>query len=82
MNPIALVLLLIGYVLTVPIASRMKRVVESQNRLAMSGHQFGIGIICVGWVVGGRAPLIWLHILWAVAAIIWFNWYGGKSAKS
>ncbi len=74
MNPIGIVLLLVGYVLVVPIATRMNRVVKSQNRLALTGHQFGILVVCLGWMVGGRAPLIWIHLLWAVVAAVWFNW--------
>lgn len=76
MNPIGIALLLVGYTLVVPIASRMRHVVQSQNRLALSGHQLGILVVCLGWTVGGRVPLIWIHLLWAVVAVIWFNWYG------
>jgi len=81
MNPIALVLLLVGYSLALPIASKMREVVRTQNRLAITGHQAGLLIAATGWVVGGRPPLIWVHLLWAIAAIIWFNWVGGR-AKS
>ncbi len=57
-------------------------VVRKQNRLAMLGHQFGLLIAGLGWIVGGRPQLIWIHLLWAVAAIVWFNWVGTKgSAK-
>ncbi len=73
-NPIGIALLLVGYGLVVPIASKIRTVVTSQNRVALAGHQVGILIVCVGWLVGGRAPLIWIHLLWAVIAVIWFNW--------
>ncbi len=82
MNPIGIALLLVGYALVVPIATKMRRVVESQNRLALSGHQLGIVLVCLGWAVGGRVQMIWIHLLWAVVAIIWFNWYATARADS
>jgi hypothetical protein len=73
-NPIGIALLLVGYLLVVPVATKMRHVVENQNRLALSGHQFGILVVCLGWMVGGRVQLIWVHLLWAVVAVVWFNW--------
>ncbi|MFW2381771.1 MAG: hypothetical protein ACN4GZ_08450 [Acidimicrobiales bacterium] len=82
MNPIGIALLLVGYGLVIPVATKMNRVVRSQNRLALTGHQFGILIVCLGWMVGGRVPLVWIHLLWAVVAVIWFNWFGTKQVSS
>ena len=79
MNPIGIALLLVGYGLVIPIATKMNQVVRTQNRLALTGHQFGILIVCLGWMVGGRSPLIWIHLLWAIVAVIWFNWFATRS---
>jgi hypothetical protein len=81
-NPIGIALLLVGYGLVVPIATKMHRVVRSQNRLALTGHQFGILVVCLGWMVGGRVPLIWIHLLWAIVAVIWFNWFASAQEST
>lgn len=74
MNPVALLLLVVGYGLALPIATRFPTVVRTGNRMALVGHQVGVAVAAVGWVVGGRTPLLWLHVLWLLVAAIWFNW--------
>jgi hypothetical protein len=81
-NPIGIALLLVGYGLVVPIATKMNRVVRTQNRLALTGHQIGILVVCLGWMVGGRVPLIWIHLLWAIVAVIWFNWFASAQRST
>lgn len=82
MNPVALLLVLIGYSLALPIASQLPRVVRSGNRLALTGHQAGVAVAGLGWLVGGRTPLLWLHLLWLLVASIWFNWRNAERPQS
>lgn len=74
MNPIALLLIIVGYTLAVPIATKLPKVVRTGNKLALIGHQFGVAVAGLGWLVGRRPPLLWLHLLWLLVASIWFNW--------
>lgn len=73
-NPVALLLVVVGYGLAIPVATQLPKVVRTGNRLALTGHQIGVSVAAVGWLIGGRTPLLWLHLLWLLAAAIWFNW--------
>lgn len=73
MNPIATVLLLVGYVLAVPIASRLSTVVAAQHRLAMWGHQLGMMIAAVGWLFRGNVIVAIAHLVWVAFASVWFG---------
>lgn len=72
MNPIATTLFLAGYGLALPIGSRLRAVVAEQHRLAMVGHQVGVLIATLGWVVRGRLLLAFVHLVWLTAAATWF----------
>jgi hypothetical protein len=67
-------LLILGSGLAVPIALKMTTVVRTRNRLAFTGHQFGVAVAGLGWVIAGRSTLMWLHLLWLLVAAVWFNW--------
>jgi hypothetical protein len=73
-NPIALLLVILGYGLAFPIGTKMLTVVRTENRLAFTGHQAGVLIATLGWVIAGRGLLVWPHLLWLLIASIWFNW--------
>lgn len=72
MHPISTVLFLIGYALALPIAFRLGRVVSQQHRLALTGHQAGMTIAAIGWLVRGRVPMAVAHLVWIIAVRIWF----------
>lgn len=73
MNPVSTALFLVGYGLALPIGSRLKAVAVEQHRLAMLGHQVGVIVATLGWVVRGAMFMAFLHLLWLVGAGIWFS---------
>jgi hypothetical protein len=71
-HPVSTALFLVGYGLALPIGMRLGWVVRSQHRLALTGHQIGVGIAVVGWLLRGSIGLVIAHVAWLVAARIWF----------
>jgi hypothetical protein len=72
MHPLSTALFLLGYGLALPIAFRLVGVVARQHRVALAGHQLGIGIALVGWLLRGSITAAALHGLWLAIARIWF----------
>ena len=72
MHPLSTVLFIIGYGLGLPVAVRMVSVVNGQHRLALAGHQIGMTIAGLGWLVRGSVTMAFAHLAWMVAVRIWF----------
>lgn len=81
MYPVTATLLLLGYALALPIGMKLPQVVAQQNRLAMVGHQVGIVIAGVGWLLKESVGLAVVHGLWLVGARIWFYAVGRIRAR-
>ena len=73
MHPVSTALFLLGYGLALPIGMRLAAVVAAQHRLALAGHQIGVAIALLGWLLRGSVMLAVAHGLWLVAARIWFT---------
>lgn len=75
-------LFLLGYGLSLPIATRLASVVATKNRLAMWGHQLGVSLAAVGWVTRGQIPVALAHVVWMTGAGLWFRLSSGGVKKS
>ncbi|MGF1598290.1 MAG: hypothetical protein ACFCVK_15375 [Acidimicrobiales bacterium] len=73
-HPVSTALFLLGYGLALPIGLRMVPIVAQQHRLAFAGHQVGVVIVLVGWLLRGSVGIAVIHALWLVGARIWFSW--------
>ncbi|MEM7273245.1 MAG: hypothetical protein AAF547_09220 [Actinomycetota bacterium] len=73
MHPVSTAFFLLGYGLSLPIATRLAAVVAGQHRLAMWGHQLGMVLAAVGWLLRGQVLVGVGHILWMTGAGIWFR---------
>ena len=76
MHPVSTALFLLGYALAIPIAAKMTVIVERQSRLALAGHQVGILIAALGWVMRGSILVAVGHALWLLVAYLWFTYLG------
>lgn len=74
MNPLALLLVMLGYSLAIPIGSKLPEVIRTKNKLALTGHQIGVIIAGGGWLLGARTALAWVHLIWLLVASIWYGW--------
>ncbi|MEL6981751.1 MAG: hypothetical protein AAFO29_04940 [Actinomycetota bacterium] len=73
MHPISTALFLVGYGLALPIASRLATVVANQIRLAIWGHQLGMLIAALGWVMRGGVLVAVIHLAWMAFVGVWFG---------
>ena len=73
-------LFFVSYLLALPIAFRMGKVVAKQHRLAFTGHQTGVMIATIGWLSRGAFVVALIHGLWMVGARIWFSTQPGRSS--
>lgn len=73
---------LLGYGLSLPIATRLADVVARQQRLALWGHQFGMLLAGTGWVLRGQVLVMVGHVVWMIVAQIWFSLAGGEFRRS
>jgi len=71
-HPLSTVLFLAGYALALPLAGRLTTIVAKQQRLAFAGHQVGVVIALLGWLVRGSFVMAMLHVVWVVAARLWY----------
>ena len=62
----------VGYLLAVPIALRMTSVVARQHRMALTGHQAGVGIATIGWLTRGAFIVALIHVAWMIGVRLWF----------
>lgn len=81
MHPLSTAFFLLGYALALPIAGRLPSIIVRQQRLAMWGHQFGVVLAGVGWLLRGQALVALLHGLWLAIAYVWFELTGKRAAK-
>lgn len=72
MHPVSTVLFLLGYGLALPIVARLTAAVAQQHRLAIIGHQVGMTIAAVGWLLRGRVVFALVHLAWMIGVRIWF----------
>lgn len=82
MHPISTALFIVGYGLSLPIAFRLISVVGQQQRLAFAGHQIGVAIALLGWLLTGRVAITVIHGLWLIGARVWFHLAGRPAATS
>ena len=66
-------LFLLGYGLAIPIAMRMTKIVAQQHRLAFAGHQVGVGIALLAWVLRGSIMIAAIHVAWLGGVRLWFH---------
>lgn len=59
----------------------MSKVVRTQNGMALVGHQAGVVIAGIGWIVSGRWFMALLHVVWIAGARTWF-WQAGRNAAT
>jgi hypothetical protein len=72
-HPVSTALFLLGYGLALPIAFRLPSVVAEQNRLAIWGHQLGLLVVTLGWVLRGSVAMAIVHLAWMALASVWFG---------
>lgn len=63
----------VGYLLAFPIALRMTNVVARQHRMALTGHQAGVGLATIGWLTRGAFVIALIHVAWMIGVRIWFS---------
>lgn len=73
MHPVSTALFLLGYGLSLPIVFRLVSIIAQQQRLAFAGHQVGMAIALLGWILNGRVMMAAIHAVWIIAARIWFG---------
>lgn len=81
MQPVSTLMFFVGYLLAVPIALRMTSVVARQHRMALTGHQVGVGLATVGWLTRGAAVVAIIHIAWMVGVRLWFSANPGSNSS-
>lgn len=79
MHPLSTALFLLGYALALPIASRLPTIVGRQQRLAILGHQFGVLLAAMGWLLRGQVMVAVLHGIWLAIVYGWFEIAAGRS---
>ncbi len=80
-HPLSTALFVLGYALAIPITSKLPAVVARQHRLALWGHQAGILVAALGWLLRGRVLVFVAHLLWMVGASAWFGISGRRRAR-
>lgn len=73
MHPLSTALFLLGYSLALPIGARLASVVADQKRLAMWGHQAGVLLATLGWLLRGQVLVAVIHGAWLAGAYAWFG---------
>ena len=73
MNPGAVVLLLLGYGLAIPIGARITHLPIKRLRVAVVGFQIGAILAGLGWALRSSPWMAVLHIAGAVGARLYLN---------
>ncbi len=81
MHPLSTILFLLGYALALPVALRMPEVVAKQHRLAFTGHQLGVGVATLGWLIRGSFVIAVIHLAWLIGVRVWFSADAGRSGS-
>lgn len=79
-QPVSTLMFFVGYLLALPIAFRMTSVVAKQHRMALTGHQTGVGLAAVGWLTRGAIVIALIHVAWIVGVRIWFSANPGSNS--
>jgi len=80
MHPLSTALFLVGYGLALPIGARWRYVTQTGNRLALWGHQAGVFLALAGWVTKRGLVIAGVHVVWLIAASMWFS-YAAPTSK-
>jgi hypothetical protein len=72
-HPVSTALFILGYGLALPIGMKLGRMVAQQHRMALLGHQVGVILALLGWLLRGDLLLAAVHGVWLVGARIWFH---------
>ena len=80
-HPVSTALFLLGYGLAIPIGLRMTTIVARQHRIALTGHQLGVVIALLGWLLRGSIVIVAIHALWLIGVRVWFQ-LGAERAPS
>lgn len=73
MHPVSTALLLLGYGLAIPIGLQMTKIVQRRHRVALTGHQIGVVLSLLGWVLRGSIIIGAIHLLWLIGVRLWFQ---------
>ena len=73
MQPASTLLFFVGYLLALPIALRMTSVVAKRHRMALTGHQIGVGLATAGWLTRGGVVVALIHVAWMIGVRVWFS---------
>lgn len=80
MQPVSTLLFFVGYLLALPVAFRMTKVVEQQHRMAFTGHQLGVFLAIVGWMSRGTFVVAFIHAAWMIGVRLWFSAKAGSNS--
>lgn len=72
MQPVSVLLFLLGYPPFAVTLARWTDIVRARANLAALGHQVAGWIVVAGWLVAGRPWIALVHAAWLIAARIWF----------
>jgi len=72
-HPVSTALFILGYALALPIGSRMAAIVAQQHRLSFVGHQIGVAIATLGWLIRGNVVITVIHVVWLIGVRLWFH---------
>lgn len=72
-HPLSTALFLLGYGLALPIGMNLGRIAAQRQSLALAGHQIGVILALVGWLLRGSLALAAAHVVWLIVAGVWFQ---------
>lgn len=75
-------LFLLGYGLSLPIVFKLVAIIANQHRVAFAGHQIGMALALLGWLINGRVAMAVIHGLWLIGARIWFGMAGQARSRT
>lgn len=81
MHPVSTLLFLFGYALAVPTLSKLRQIIAEEHRLAFAGHQIGMTVASLGWMLRGRWVIVAIHVVWMIIARVWFGLDRGGSGE-
>ncbi|MFT7599918.1 MAG: hypothetical protein ACI8TP_002856 [Acidimicrobiales bacterium] len=73
MHPASTLLFLLGYSLVLPVVFKRAALNPKRLKLALAGHQLGLALAALGWVIKGRVWIAVAHLAWAVVAKVWYQ---------
>jgi len=73
-QPVSVLLCLLGYPPFLLTLARWTDIVRARARMAALGHLVAGSVVALGWFVAGRATIALVHVAWLVVARLWFSW--------